>query len=271
MRRLSMVEAIRDAMDCKMAEDERVVVFGEDVGYFGGVFRCTEGLAAQIRQAALLRRADQRVRHRRRRDRHGRLRPEAGGGDPVRRLRLSGLRPDRVGGGAPALPLRRRLLRADRDPHALRRRHLRRADPQPEPRGAVHPRERPQDRHAVEPLRRQGPADRRDRGRRSGDLLRAEAPLQRPVLRPPRPAGGPLVEASVERGPGRALRRAARQGGGAARGQGRHGPLLRHDGPCRGGRGGGDRRRRRDHRPAHPRCRSTSTPSSPRSRRPGAA
>jgi 2-oxoisovalerate dehydrogenase E1 component beta subunit len=39
-----MVEAIRDAMDCKMAEDDKVVVFGEDVGYFGGVFRCTEGL-----------------------------------------------------------------------------------------------------------------------------------------------------------------------------------------------------------------------------------
>ena len=44
MPRLSMVEAIRDAMDTKMAEDERVVVFGEDAGYFGGVFRCTEGL-----------------------------------------------------------------------------------------------------------------------------------------------------------------------------------------------------------------------------------
>ena len=44
MARVSMVEAIRDAMDCKMAEDDRVVVFGEDVGYFGGVFRCTEGL-----------------------------------------------------------------------------------------------------------------------------------------------------------------------------------------------------------------------------------
>jgi 2-oxoisovalerate dehydrogenase E1 component beta subunit len=44
MPRLSMVEAIRDAMDVKMAEDSRVVVFGEDVGYFGGVFRCTDGL-----------------------------------------------------------------------------------------------------------------------------------------------------------------------------------------------------------------------------------
>jgi 2-oxoisovalerate dehydrogenase E1 component beta subunit len=39
-----MVEAIRDALDVMMARDPRVVVFGEDVGYFGGVFRCTEGL-----------------------------------------------------------------------------------------------------------------------------------------------------------------------------------------------------------------------------------
>ncbi len=44
MPTMSMVEAIRDAMDCKMAADKNVVVFGEDVGYFGGVFRCTEGL-----------------------------------------------------------------------------------------------------------------------------------------------------------------------------------------------------------------------------------
>src|SRR3954462_15090217 len=44
MPRRTMVEAIRDAMDVMMARDSRVVVFGEDVGYFGGVFRCTEGL-----------------------------------------------------------------------------------------------------------------------------------------------------------------------------------------------------------------------------------
>jgi 2-oxoisovalerate dehydrogenase E1 component beta subunit len=44
MSRRTMVEAIRDAMDVTMARDKRVVVFGEDVGYFGGVFRCTEGL-----------------------------------------------------------------------------------------------------------------------------------------------------------------------------------------------------------------------------------
>jgi 2-oxoisovalerate dehydrogenase E1 component beta subunit len=44
MAKLTMVEAIRDALDVKMAQDPKVVVFGEDVGYFGGVFRCTDGL-----------------------------------------------------------------------------------------------------------------------------------------------------------------------------------------------------------------------------------
>jgi len=40
----NMIEAIRDALDVKMAEDDNVVLFGEDVGYFGGVFRATDGL-----------------------------------------------------------------------------------------------------------------------------------------------------------------------------------------------------------------------------------
>lgn len=44
MSRMTMVEAIRNAHDLAMERDERVVVFGEDVGYFGGVFRCTAGL-----------------------------------------------------------------------------------------------------------------------------------------------------------------------------------------------------------------------------------
>lgn len=43
-QRLTMIEAIRDGIDASMARDDRVVVFGEDVGYFGGVFRCTDGL-----------------------------------------------------------------------------------------------------------------------------------------------------------------------------------------------------------------------------------
>ena len=44
MARMTMIEAIRDGMDVAMGKDENVVVFGEDVGYFGGVFRCTAGL-----------------------------------------------------------------------------------------------------------------------------------------------------------------------------------------------------------------------------------
>lgn len=41
---MNMVEAIRDAHVVAMERDESVVVFGEDVGFFGGVFRCTQGL-----------------------------------------------------------------------------------------------------------------------------------------------------------------------------------------------------------------------------------
>jgi len=44
MPQMSMIEAIRSAMDVKMGLDDDVVVYGEDVGYFGGVFRCTAGL-----------------------------------------------------------------------------------------------------------------------------------------------------------------------------------------------------------------------------------
>ena len=42
--RMTMIEAIRSALDVSMGRDDNVVVYGEDVGYFGGVFRCTHGL-----------------------------------------------------------------------------------------------------------------------------------------------------------------------------------------------------------------------------------
>lgn len=44
MARMNMIQAINSAMDVMLARDPDVVVFGEDVGYFGGVFRCTAGL-----------------------------------------------------------------------------------------------------------------------------------------------------------------------------------------------------------------------------------
>ena len=44
MTELSLIEALRAGIDEVMAADERVFVFGEDVGKRGGVFRVTEGL-----------------------------------------------------------------------------------------------------------------------------------------------------------------------------------------------------------------------------------
>ena len=47
MPAMAMNVAIRSALDVMLERDDDVVVFGEDVGYFGGVFRCTEGLQAK--------------------------------------------------------------------------------------------------------------------------------------------------------------------------------------------------------------------------------
>jgi pyruvate dehydrogenase E1 component beta subunit len=47
----NMVEAINQALDLKMAHDDRVVVFGEDSGFEGGVFRVTAGLQKKYGEA----------------------------------------------------------------------------------------------------------------------------------------------------------------------------------------------------------------------------
>jgi len=44
MAAMNMIQALNSAMDVLMERDPAVLVMGEDVGYFGGVFRCTEGL-----------------------------------------------------------------------------------------------------------------------------------------------------------------------------------------------------------------------------------
>lgn len=41
---MNMVQALNNAFDIKLAEDNTVVMYGEDVGVEGGVFRLTEGL-----------------------------------------------------------------------------------------------------------------------------------------------------------------------------------------------------------------------------------
>lgn len=48
MAQMNMLEAIRDAMRVELNRDPNVVIFGEDVGHVGGVFRVTEGLQKEF-------------------------------------------------------------------------------------------------------------------------------------------------------------------------------------------------------------------------------
>ncbi len=44
MPQMNMIQAINSAMDVMLERDPSVVLLGQDIGYFGGVFRCTDGL-----------------------------------------------------------------------------------------------------------------------------------------------------------------------------------------------------------------------------------
>ncbi|RJE90194.1 alpha-ketoacid dehydrogenase subunit beta [Paenibacillus sp. 1011MAR3C5] len=48
MAQMNMLEAIRDAMRVELKRDSNVLIFGEDVGKVGGVFRVTEGLQEEF-------------------------------------------------------------------------------------------------------------------------------------------------------------------------------------------------------------------------------
>ena len=48
MAQMTMIQAITDAIRTELRNDENVLVFGEDVGVNGGVFRATEGLTKRI-------------------------------------------------------------------------------------------------------------------------------------------------------------------------------------------------------------------------------
>jgi 2-oxoisovalerate dehydrogenase E1 component beta subunit len=47
MPSMNMIQALNSALDVMLAKDPNVLTFGEDVGYFGGVFRVTDGLQAK--------------------------------------------------------------------------------------------------------------------------------------------------------------------------------------------------------------------------------
>ena len=98
MATMNMIQALNSAMATMMARDPSVVVFGEDVGYFGGVFRATDGLQKKFGKHRCF---DTPIAE-------GGIVGAAigmgaygmpGGGDPVRGLHLPGVRSDHVGSG----------------------------------------------------------------------------------------------------------------------------------------------------------------------------
>ena len=44
MAQMNIIQAVNSAMHTMFERDETIVSFGEDAGYYGGVFRCTAGL-----------------------------------------------------------------------------------------------------------------------------------------------------------------------------------------------------------------------------------
>ena len=54
MATMNMIQALNDAHKIAMRADPDVVVFGEDAGYFGGVFRVTDGLQKDFGEARVV-------------------------------------------------------------------------------------------------------------------------------------------------------------------------------------------------------------------------
>jgi 2-oxoisovalerate dehydrogenase E1 component beta subunit len=54
MSQMNMIQALNSALDVMMARDPHVIVMGEDVGYFGGVFRVTDGLQRKFGEHRVL-------------------------------------------------------------------------------------------------------------------------------------------------------------------------------------------------------------------------
>ena len=217
---MNMIQAINAALNVMMARDEDIVVFGEDIGYFGGVFRATAGLQKQFGKTRVF---DTPITEGGIIASRSAWRPTASPGarDPVRRLHLSRARPARQRGGAAALSLGRRVHRADG------------RSARPIGGGIFGGQTHSQSPEAlfthVAGLKTVIPSTPYDakglliaaiEDNDPVDLLRAQAHLQRPVRRPLRPPG---------RSPGRSIPASevpegyytvpTRQGGGRARGR----------------------------------------------------
>ena len=158
MPTMNMIQAIRSGLEVMLERDPNVCVFGEDVGYFGGVFRATQGLQQKfgpqrvfdtpLAEGGIIGVAIG----------MGDQRPAAGAGNSVFRLHVSGVRSDHERAGQAALSQRRRMDGAADDSRAERRRHPRRPVSQPIARSVLHAHAGLVRRDAVESARRQGTA-----------------------------------------------------------------------------------------------------------------
>jgi len=139
MASMNMAQALNSAMDVMLQRDPDVLVFGEDVGFFGGVFRVTEGLQQRYGDARVF---DAPIAE-------GGLMGVAIGMGAYGLRRWSSASSPTISipastSWSPPLPgsanrSAGEFNAPDHRPGALWRRHLRRPDPQPEPGGPVHP------------------------------------------------------------------------------------------------------------------------------------
>ena len=186
-------------MDLMMlGRDPSVVIIGQDVGYFGGVFRATDGLQRKYGEHRVI------------------DAPIAEGGivGSAIGMGVNGLRPGRPKFSSPTTSIPA-STRSSRELAKLRYRTAGRflctrspsarpaaaasaaARPIPRARKACSPTcLRPEGDHAVKSLRCQRSADQRHRRRRSGGVLRTEAHLQRTLRRRPGQAGSALEQPS---------------------------------------------------------------------------
>ena len=192
---ITLAKALNTAMADAMHADPSVLVFGEDVGMLGGVFRITDGLTKTFGEEPLLRHPAGRIRDRGHGRRHGDERHAPGHRDAVRRLRLPGVRTDRQPRRQDAQPHQGRRQAAHGHPGPVRRRHRGSGAPLRLLRGLLRAHRRPEGLHA---------------GHRGGRLPHAPRGHR---LRRPRDVHGAQEALLVQGpgGPGRAARRARRE------------------------------------------------------------
>ena len=226
---MNLIEAVRDALRVEMRRDPRVVVLGEDVGRFGGVFRATEGLQEEfgpercidtpLAESGIVGTAIGMALY------GMRPVPEIQFGDYI----YPGLRSDRERAGQASLSLGRRVLGARRHSHARRRRHQGRPLPLAVARGAS-------SRH-IPGIKVVCPSNPYDAKGLLASAIRGEDPV---IFMEPKD----LLPQATRRGSRGRVHDSARRGQGRSRGEAGHGDRLVGHGAT-GARGGRRRGRRR--------------------------